>query len=347
MNIDVSRLKESLSFLGLAISKNSSDRPFTKMIELSTENGYLYGYTDSGINNIKMRICATTDAIQAIVSFNLFYDVIKNCDDIVELKTNDKALSIKSNALKCKIPIHTSASGTSGIKHPKKVTDNFIDFSNIKDYMSIFKSIIDPEFPITCYRNIYFDDKTMVSDTDNVAIIHKQFFNEPMLLSLSSVEILSKLEECNYKITSFEKDTTIKKVLEISTDEIDITIISTLTDEYQYSDLLDLFNINIANTTKIDMNILSKAVSTSKLFKSTPKLVFDANGTSLQIESSDFTYSINNDNLEPHIYNFTDSIIKKILANKLDNIIIYFDSNGLLKYISDDIEMILSIEEVL
>ena len=347
MKIDTSRLKECLSFLGLAISKNSSDRPFTKMIELSTENGYLYGYTDSGVNNIKMKICATSDDIQATVAFSLFYDVVKNCDDTLELKATDKALNIKSNNLKCKIPIHTSATGTSGIKHPKTVSDNDIDFSNMKDILHICKSIVDPEFPIICYRNIYFGDKTMVSDTDNVAIIDNKFFNEPMLLPLSSVEILSKLEKCKYKIMSKDKDpNTIRKKLEISTDEIDICMLSELTTDYQYDDLLELFNIDIANKTTVDVSNLSKAVSTSKLFKATPNLVFDTNGTSLQIEASDFSYTINNDNLEAHTYRLAESTIKKLLANKTDTIDLYFDSNGLLKCIADNIESILSIEEV-
>ncbi len=347
MTLDVSRLKECLSILSLAISKNSSDRPSTKMIELSTENGFLYGYTDNGINNIRMKICDTTDSINATCEFSLFYDIIKNCDSSVDIKTTNKAISIKSNDLKCKIPIHSSASGKSGIKHPSTVSDNDIDFSEIKDILPICKSIIDTDLPIICYRKIYFSNKIMVSDTDNVAIIDKNIFNEPVLLELSSVEILSKLSNCKYKIESNQKDVNeIQKVLHISSDDIDITIISILTEEYQYNDLINLFSINIANKTTIDVSSLSKAVSVSKLFKHTPNLVFDENGTSLQIISKDFVYNINKDNLERHMYITSNKLINNILATKSDKLDVYFNSNGLLKCVNDEVEMILSIEEV-
>ena len=56
MKIESTKLQAAISFLGLAISKDSTARPSTKMIELSTENGRLFGYTFDGSNKIKYNI---------------------------------------------------------------------------------------------------------------------------------------------------------------------------------------------------------------------------------------------------------------------------------------------------
>ena len=53
MTIDASRLQECLAILGMATSKVNTDKPLTKLIELSTDGGVLYGYTVSNINNLK------------------------------------------------------------------------------------------------------------------------------------------------------------------------------------------------------------------------------------------------------------------------------------------------------
>ena len=347
MNIDVSRLKEVLALLGLAISKDATARPITKMLELSTKDNYLYGFTTDAYNSIKVKICATTEDMNVLVSFATFNDVIKNCENTITLKATDKFLSIKTDVLSCKIPVHPLKNKNT-IKSPD-IPDTLddIDFSELKSYMSYCKTILDTNFTVQAYRHIYFDDNIMVSDTDNVAIIRKNIFNKPIILRPSSTEILSKLDKCKYATTKIDNTALDMEVymLHIKTDDIEICIMPYSTNEFQYDDLMELFDINIKNNVIIDRAVLAKAVTMSQLFNYDPILVFDSDGVSLQINQVDFKYSISSDSCEPHSYKVTVDLLKKILSNSGD-ITLYFDDNDFIKCISDSGEQILSAEAI-
>lgn len=344
MKIDNSKLKSDLSLLSNAVLKDNTARPITKMIELSTKNGFLYGYTNDGINSIGIKICPVSDDFTAIINFATLYDIVKVSKGDITLKATDKFVTIKTDNLSCKIPNYTINQHNTnkiGLEHPIKPNNSqVIDFSNLKNELDYCKAILNPNFIIEAYKYIYFNDNIMVTDTDNVAIIHDCIFNKPILLSLSSVNILTNFTECNYEI--FNKSST--EILGIYTDDICVNIKTMNTTDFQYDDLLNLFNESFNNKIVIENSILSEGINACKLFKYDPKLVFNNEGVSLKIPSIEFTYIINNTPCNDECsFNISTDLLKKITVNS-DLITIEYDKKSILKCISDKGEQIFSVE---
>lgn len=332
MTIDAKRLQECLSILGMATSKNNTDKPLTKLIELSTEGGYLYGYTVSNINNLKMKICECDEEISSLVNFEMFSSIIKSCEGTITLTADDKAISIKSSTMKCKVPVYSTQNGK-GVPHPSSARgglDN--DFSKISEALPICKNIIQSDFPIPCYRDVYLTESgIIVSDTDNVAIIDQVYFDTPVLLNMDTLYIISKLGKCKFEIEEKTRGELKYHKLIVSTDDIDLNAIAQDASDYDYQAYVDLFNDDYEATVTIDKSALSKAIGTSSLFKLEPTLVFNGKGVFLQIASSDFMYRISTEACKDYSYTKEYGvldILKKILASKEDTITIGYGKDA-------------------
>lgn len=348
MKIDAKLLQESLSFLGLAISKNITDRPITKMVELRTVNGFLVGATSDGVNNIQYKICPTKESLNALVDFEIFNNIIKSCTDEVELKEYDNALGVKSSTMKCKIAsIHKRSTCTMQHCTMEQCVNN-VDFTSLSEILSVCRSILNTEFSINCYRNIYFNDKIMVTDTDNVAVISKKFFNDNVLLSYKTAELLSKLTTAKYTIVEEEHTHTHKKFkkLYVQTDKADIVCFSENADLFQYDDLNDLFNTVAKDTITINKSELSKGYNIAKLFKTNNLLfVFDTDSVYLRIDQSDFTYKVSDVGISTkHSFVVNEALMKKFLA--LSNEITISILDGMIKCSAGNIEEIYSVVEL-
>lgn len=344
MKIDNSKLKSDLSLLSNAVLKDNTARPITKMIELSTKNGFLYGYTNDGINSIGIKICPISDEFSAVINFATLYDIVKVSKGDITLKATDKFVTIKTDNLSCKIPNYTINQHNTnkiGLEHPIKPNNSqVIDFSNLKNELDYCKAILNPNFIIEAYKYIYFNDDIMVTDTDNVSIIHDCVFNKPILLSISSVNILTNFTECNYEI--FNKGS--NEILGIYTDDICVNIKTMNTIDYQYDDLHNLFNETFNNKITIENSILSEAITACKLFKYDPILVFNNKGILLKIPSIEFVYVINNTPCnEEYSFKITTDLLKKITVNS-ELITIEYDNKSILKCTSDKGEQIFSVE---
>ena len=331
MTIDASRLQECLAILGMATSKVNTDKPLTKLIELSTDGGVLYGYTVSNINNLKMKICETEEEINSIINFEMFSNIVKSCEGTIDLKTDDKSLSIKSATLKCKIPVYTTQNGK-GIPHPSKANGEEKDFTKISEALPICKNIIKPDFPIPCYRDVYLTESGIIaSDTDNVAIIDQTYFDEPILLNMATLEIMSKIGQCKFEIQVKTKGDISYKKLIVSTDEIDLNAIAQDATDFEYKDYVALFDGEYEEKITIDKSALAKAVNTSLLFKQEPTLVFCKSGVALKIDSSDFVYKISSEACKDYSYTKTNGmveVLKKILASKEDEVTISYGKSA-------------------
>lgn len=348
MKIEAKVLQDALAFLGLGISKNVSDRPITKMLELCTENGFLVGTTCDGLTSIRLKICATTEDIKALVEFEFFNNIIKACTDEVELKQATNALSIKSTSMKCKVPSMYDRPSTSMPHLPMVACTNDADFSSLASVLPICKSIVNPSFSIECYRYVYLGDKVMVTDTDNVAVVNKKFFNDSVLLSYKSIEILSKLTTAKYTITNEVHARTKKdfKKLYIQTDAAEIVCLSNYMDLFQYDDLCNLFSLPENDSIVISKESLSKGYNVAKLFKNSKiLLVFDTDKVFFKIAQSDFEYIICNVGIkDAHTYRVTDDLMKRILTLSGEIKISLLDN--MFKCVVGDTEEIFSAEEV-
>ena len=80
MNISTADLRKALQVLGLATSTKSSLPPATRLIELVTEDGFLYGYTFNKVCYLKYKICPSTEDICVNVDFNLLFSLVKGVD---------------------------------------------------------------------------------------------------------------------------------------------------------------------------------------------------------------------------------------------------------------------------
>lgn len=349
MKIDAKLLQDSLAFLGLGVSKIISDRPISKMLELCTENGFLVGTTCDGINNIRLKICATTETLNALIEYELFNNIIKSCTGEIELiEQNNNVIQVKSSSMKCKVLSSYYRNNTSMPHTKMENCVHDIDFTNLSEILPISKSIIDPNFSIDCYRHIYFGDNIMVTDTNNVAIINKKFFNTPVLLSYKTIEILSKLNKAKYIITNEIHSSTNReyKKLYVKTDSIEFVCLSKFMQLFQYDDLNDLFSMTATDSITLNKEVLNKAYNTAKLFKNSKVLfIFDTNNVSLRVDQSDFTYIISDVGISTkHIFKATDDLMKKILTLSDKITISIFDN--MIKCSSKDIEEIFSVEEI-
>ena len=357
MKIDANKFKECLSILGLAVSKNISDRPITRTVELTVTDNVLWGYSCDKLNNIQLKICDTTEDFSIVVDYATLYDVVKNCEGDIEIKTKKDVLSIKTNTMSCKLPSRSSNDNT---KMPRPIWEEDkakdIDFSEIEKVLPLSKTIIDPNFTVNAYRNICFNENVMVSDTSNAAILKKNIFGMEngeyvqFILRQESVDILNILGECKYHTTEHQIPSTNRKCkflhIRNNDETMFINIIpDTMSNEYQYEDIMDLFNIDMKYSIVIDHDILAKAYTLSKLFLGNTILLFNNDGVTLKVEESDFSYNITDAPCDTYTYTITESVMKKLLSIKGD-IKLYFDENPFFKCVFDDREMIIGVDLV-
>ena len=184
----------------------------------------------------------------------------------------------------------------------------------------------------------------MISDTDNVLIYDEQIFDKDILLNYSSIELLNNLTNITYE---YIKDGSVPK-LYIKSDEIEATIIIDLNDsnDYQYDDFMELFDIISTDEIEIDTKIISKAVSTSQLFKMTPILTFNKDGVFLIIESVDFSYKICDGNFKEIKFELSTELARKICSIGNTIKLYYNYSDLLIRCDYDNIKEILSVIEV-
>lgn len=319
MKINTNDLTNALATLGNGISKKSTAPVVTQMVELSTKDGALYGYTSDEVNYIKIKIADTTEELLAVVDYNTLFSLIKATrSEEIELKSDSKALNVKSPDLKCKLPILVDSVGNivsiskfwDTIKQP---TDyKTVDFSDLKNYMSIIRSIIKEDFVIPCYSFVYFNkDKIMVTDTDNVVEIDRAYFDKDILLNINTVDFLSKMSEVDTYISDEQ--------LFIHTNNIDFISVLMDKSEYQFSDMDELFTADIDYSTTISGESLSTAINMSKLFGFTAvQLNFGDKGVFFNIPQNDFNYRLSETPTNDYSYAINTELASKLLINKQD-----------------------------
>lgn len=347
MDISVDKLKEALSILSNAVSKKNTDKILTKMLELKTNNGILYGYTYDQVNFLRVKIDNVSEELNATVDFNTFSSLIKNISsDTVSIKLTEKGIAIKSNTLKVTLPILIDGSGLKvtgisanwkGINIPS--TFNKIDVSKLKDYMSIIKSFIVEDFKIECYRNIYFNtDYILATDTNHIVKITDSFFDKDVLLKYNTVDFLSKLSEIEYAIDD--------KTLFVKSENFNYMALLQNKDDYQYEDLSNLFSMKFDHTIEIDGYDYSNALSNSKLFTyNAVGLQFNSEGLFFRLASNDFSYKLSD---EPYngkddcIYTINKDIAPKLLLTK-DKLTINYGDPKIINVVTDNISAIYSV----
>lgn len=349
MKLDVNNLKEKLTLLGYGVSK-SNVVLIHQLIELSEENGSLYGYTNNADIMVKIKICDNVPKDSKIlVYYNTFNDIIKSCsDDEIDLDVvKGNILKIKSKHINCKISTYNDKS----VKHPKIETDSTVDTSKFKDYLPLCRNIIDSDFSVECYKYIYFGDNIMVSDTDNVLVIDEKPFNHNVLLSPNSVELLSRFDSFDYKFTTTKvklgNEMIEQNFLLLSKDDIVINLTSYSLKDYQYDDLAGLFDATFNEKITLNSSDISKALSYRKIFIGNPLLVLNNKGVFITIEDSDFIYKLDDTHCNNHTYTLSDKLIKGLTNS--DTITLEYENDvlvGFLKVTTPDSVAIYEAKEI-
>ena len=344
MIINDKDLKEKLKYLSFGISKNNTDPSRYKAIRFETVNGVVYGYTNNGINNIKVEISSNVKKdFSAIIDYAQFSSFIKSCEGDITLETSGKFMSIKTDIVKVKLPVYPNNTKDGGVPDPTKNV-NCTKTLSTTFRTDLIKLILDTSHVVEAYRKVYFGKVMMISDTDNVLIYDEQIFDKDILLNYSSIELLNNLTNITYE---YIKDGSVPK-LYIKSDEIEATIIIDLNDsnDYQYDDFMELFDIISTDEIEIDTKIISKAVSTSQLFKMTPILTFNKDGIFLIIESVDFSYKICDGNFKEIKFELSTELARKICSIGNTIKLYYNYSDSLIRCDYDNIKEILSVIEV-
>lgn len=340
MKISSDTLKEKLKYLGFGISKNSTDPIRTKVIRFSSDGTNVYAFTNDGVNSLKVLIGQTNDDFTAMTDYAQFVNVIKSCDGDIELKADNKSISIKTSIMKAKVPVYNSATP---ISNPSAKNFPTPDKELTKDFrLGLIKLILNTSHVVTAYQKVYFGDNIMTSDTDNVLIVKDRIFDRDIMLNSSSIELLSNIS--NIKYTYLEGKTL---RLYVFSDELEAVIEVDTNDDgdFQYEDMMELFNDINGASTDIDTGVLSKAISTSQLFKKDPVAVFNATGIYLNIDSSDFSYKISDKVCEDRQFILTPSIAKKICSIG-DHVTMYYTNKDVIRCDFNDVSEILSVTEV-
>lgn len=337
-------LRKKIGLLGMSVSKNVASKQSEKMIRLESKNDIVYGYTSDGINNIRVEIGPCTDDFYAIVSYDTFASFIKSCDGDITLETKSKFLYIKSSNVKCKIPTynHETKRESSGIPDP---TGNYTYDKTITEPIDLrlIKSVLDPNHVVETYRKVYFGNSIMITDTDNVIMKEVKVFNEDILLDISSIELLSVLNNISYTIVTTDK----VKRLCIKSDELYATIVVTENEnnEFQYDDFVGLFKDVAGASVLIDTSVLAKALNASSLFKVNPHIVFNPKGIFVQIDSVEFIYKISSTACEDRVFELSPNVVKMLTTLGKD-VLVYYTNSDLIKCEVDNTKEILSVTEV-
>ena len=331
MKIETETLKKALDYLSMGIGK-SADKYENQLIEFETSNGKLKAYTSDDVNKLGIRICDCTDEFNVTLKFDILYSLVKACKDSeIEIIANKNFTQFKTKTISCKLSTFNH-----NITRPEfpKYTDK-MNGKDLVKYLPMIKSILNTSHTVECYRYVYFGDNIMVTDTDNVAIITEKVFDD-ILLQLHSLEILSSFEDFDYIVGK-------TKICVCSGDKIaDITLMNKA--EYQYKDLLDLFNTTSTNKITLTKELLSSAISTAALFDNeTINLVFNNDGIKLEMPSVEFSYILSTFHCIDRTYTMPLTLLKKFLVIG-DNLTIGYDNDSLIYVENDNIKTIYGVE---
>lgn len=347
LQVNTEEFKKKIYLLGLSIIKGIPISYNMKMIRFDTEGSNVYGYTYDGINNIRVLIGTSNTKFHAIIDYASFSSFIKACEgDTISLETKDSFMQIKSKNTKCKLPIQNTSVKDGGIPDP---TGPFTYNQSLTESidLSSLKTILNPSCVIDIYRKIYFGDNIMVSDTDNVLIIKKRIFDKDFLLNLSSVEILNNVTNIKYtystKVTSNAK----LEYLNISADELVASMIidTNVKNEFQYSDLMDLFGSITGNNVKLNISTISKATSTGAIFNQVPNMVFNDKGVFANIALADYIYKIDGTPCTDRKFVLESNLVKRMSSVGSD-VTLYYEQPDLIKCEADDKMGIFCVKEV-
>lgn len=350
MTIDSALIKDSLSILGLATSKSETTRPLSQLIELVTIDGVLYGFTSTGLHMIKKKIAETDEDMDCLVNFDMFSNVIKTCEGMIELKPTDKSLGVKSSTMKCKLPLYSIQSGE-GMPHPDDATGAEIDFSNIADVIPAYKSCIKHNIvQNSVLDNIYFGESgIMTTDNMNLVLLDRTYFDEPLLLPIGTVEVLNKIGKGKCTIEQKGKE----KRIVVTNDDFTYSgaVIVKDMSEFEYKVFVGVINTELSDKVTIKRAELVNAINASQMFITFPTLIFSEKGVFLKIESMDFIYKISSEACANFTYSVSPELLKRILFIKDEDLTIEYgnDSDGsatMLKIVGDNgITELISVEE--
>lgn len=343
MVIENQKLLDALTVLGNAVAKKITRSVVEQKIELVVEDGVLYGYASDTINNMRVAISDTTEDLLAVVDYNILYNLIKvNTNKDITLTTDSRALLVKSPSVKCKLPILKDASDNVvrisdfWKKITMPTTYKKIDFSDLKSYMGIIKSVIIENFVIPCYSGVFFaKDYILASDTDNAIKISKGYFDEDgILLTARAVEYMAQLKEVDYNIDN--------NMLFIKTDNVEFITLLQDKSEYQAEDISNLFTVSMDYTTTFDGESFNTGLSTSKLFDFAEiGIDFTKDGLFITHPSNDFNFRVSENTGGDYQYKLKYDCANRLMISK-DEITIHYGDPHMIIVAHDEIQGLFS-----
>ena len=336
MNISTADLRKALQVLGLATSTKSSLPPATRLIELVTEDGFLYGYTFNKVCYLKYKICPSTEDICVNVDFNLLFSLVKGVDgDTIKITHKNNSLTFTSSKFTTKIQCFISQNDGKLIPHIDEYDSYPYHFdADMKDYMALSK-FINPKIAVNCYTGMYFGDNIMVSDINNVAIIRDHLFPSNILLNPTGLSLITDLKEFDYNINPKER------ALFIKTNEVIGKVYTMPLDEFQYDDYVELFDINIADSIELESADFVKAIATANKLKFKElNLTFCSKGVALSGDRSNFQYLLSKTPCTMDItYKMNISTLQKMILG--DKMTVFYGNTDFIKIVNDIKEVLL------
>lgn len=348
MEIIKSNLVSALDILGYGVSKETTETPISEIsIELKTFDNVLYGFTNNGYIRIKQKIMDVNEDFNITVDYNMFLNIVKSIkDETINLIKNKNILKIESESVKCKLNLAIDAHGKKEdnmisvidtiIKDFPSNLDNTADISSIKKYFALFKTISNDDF-IEPYNGIYFGNTIMVTNLEDVVSVDSHIFKEDALLSFKEVQLLTRFDNIEY--------TTLNRFLYIKSGDTYIILTKLNRSNYQYKDIMELFQESFNSSCQINGSELINALNIDKIFStgSNLGLHFYEKGVEILAPNGEFNYTVSNNKCDVGEYLIKKDLIRKLALSK-DEITIYYGNDQIIKSTSDDISGIFSME---
>lgn len=291
MRIETKELDNILSKVAKAAPYDKA-LPLTCIITLKANNDVLTMYTTNLVTTMFGFVkCLDTDSFSISVDVNTLAKLIHSIStDTVSLEVKKNVLYISGNGNYRLNAINNGRGEAISLPDPRdsyNSTINIIDVSTIKTAVKALSlSIAANDFAIPCYKDVYFGEKIMTSDTSKLSALDAYICYPGKLISYKLLSLLSL----------FDEDITIKQQnnLMLAFESSNLLVVSSVDDiqavpDYQADALLTLLYKSYEYTVKINKREFLEALNRFSIL-SQDKVSLDFS-SDLTIQSKDGNFS--------------------------------------------------------
>ena len=195
---------------------NNKLLPITSLMNISISEGKLVLITTDGVNYMYIKEPVEVDEdFYVTVEADKFSKLISKmtCEDIV-LELKDTYLQVRGNGVyKIDLPLDFTVNYPDPMNNKNTLESiAFLDLSTVKDILFYIKPSLATTMEIPCYTGYYMHDSVIATDTNKIACLDTEVFEQPKLVSAEMMDMLSVMTDDTIEV--FSNDESIAFVTE-------------------------------------------------------------------------------------------------------------------------------------